>query len=173
MIRFRKSGRWPVLTWRSASGVPGRGLAWFAGMTLPPLEHIVYGPVRSRRLGRSLGINLLPAGTKVCNMNCAYCQYGWSRGAARNRAQAAGGPSAQAVGAAIEARLERAAAENEVIDRITIAGHGEPTLHPHFGEVVQRIAAVRDRVAPGVPIAVLSNSTTAGFDDVREGLARV
>ena len=52
-------------------------------MSLPPCEHIVYGPVRSRRLGRSLGINLLPDGMKVCNMNCAYCQYGWTRGAAR------------------------------------------------------------------------------------------
>jgi wyosine [tRNA(Phe)-imidazoG37] synthetase (radical SAM superfamily) len=56
-------------------------------MPLPPLEHVVYGPVRSRRLGRSLGINLLPPGLKLCNMNCAYCQYGWSVRAARRRRQ--------------------------------------------------------------------------------------
>ena len=54
-------------------------------MALSPLDGVIYGPVRSRRLGASLGINLLPAGTKVCNMDCAYCQYGWSRGIARYR----------------------------------------------------------------------------------------
>ena len=96
-----------------------------------PLEkRIVYGPVRSRRLGRSLGINLLPRGMKVCNMNCAYCQYGWTRGAARYRGQGTGWPTAQAVATAVTGRLTRAAEANELIDRITVAGHGEPTLHP-------------------------------------------
>ena len=141
-------------------------------MALPPLERIVYGPVRSRRLGASLGINLLPAGIKVCNMNCAYCQYGWSRGAIRYRGQGIGWPSALAVDAAVSARLTCAADRNEVIDRITVAGHGEPTLHPEFEEVAKRLCAVRDRIAPGIPIAILSNSTTAAAPDVRRGLGR-
>ena len=74
-------------------------------MALPLLAHITYGPVRSRRLGASLGVNLLPAGTKVCNMNCAYCQYGWTRSAARYRGQGSGWPAPQAVETAVSVRL--------------------------------------------------------------------
>jgi wyosine [tRNA(Phe)-imidazoG37] synthetase (radical SAM superfamily) len=139
-------------------------------MPLPLLDRIVYGPVRSRRLGASLGINLLPAGMKICNMNCAYCQYGWTRGATRYRGDSVGWPTPQRVETAVEDRLLRAAASVEIIDRITIAGHGEPTLHPEFEQIVERLCAVRDRVAPRIPIAVLSNSTTCMYDDVRDGL---
>jgi wyosine [tRNA(Phe)-imidazoG37] synthetase (radical SAM superfamily) len=139
-------------------------------MPLPLIERVVYGPVRSRRLGVSLGVNLLPAGMKICNMNCAYCQYGWTRGAARYRGRSVGWPTPQAVDAAVSERLQRAAADEEIIDRITIAGHGEPTLHPEFEEVVERMNAARDRIAPLIPIAVLSNSTTCMYDDVRSAL---
>jgi len=139
-------------------------------MALAPVERIIYGPVRSRRLGRSLGINLLPAGMKICNMNCAYCQYGWTRGAARFRGEGDGWPSAAAVEGAVLNRLLRAAETNELLDRLTVAGHGEPTLHPDFAEIASRICAVRDRVAPALPIAILSNSTTAGREDVKRGL---
>ena len=140
-------------------------------MSLPPREHVVYGPVRSRRLGRSLGINLLPDGMKVCNMNCAYCQYGWTRGAARYRGPGSGWPTVQAVETAVAARLTRAAETGEIIDRITVAGHGEPTLHPEFEAISERLCAIRDRIVPGLPLAILSNSTTAGWDDVWSGLA--
>jgi len=133
-------------------------------------DHVVYGPVHSRRLGASLGINLLPAGMKICNMNCAYCQYGWTRGAARYRVQRVSWPTPQRVETAVADRLLRAAGDGELIDRITIAGHGEPTLHPEFGEIVERLAAARDRIAPAMPIAILSNSTTCMFEDVRNGL---
>jgi wyosine [tRNA(Phe)-imidazoG37] synthetase (radical SAM superfamily) len=141
-------------------------------MSLPLLEHIVYGPVRSRRLGASLGVNLLPAGMKVCNLNCAYCQYGWSRRAARNRGQRISWPTPQAVESVVTDRLIRAAVAGEMLDRITVAGHGEPTLHPEFEEVVARLCSVRDRVAPDLPLAILSNSTTAPSADVRKGLER-
>ena len=141
-------------------------------MALPPLDHIVYGPVRSRRLGVSLGVNLLPPGFKVCNMNCAYCQYGWNRGRPRVRGQRIAWPAAQAVELAVSARLQRAAESGEILDRITVAGHGEPTLHPEFEEVASRLCTVRDRLAPGLPVAILSNSTTATASDVRGGLAR-
>jgi wyosine [tRNA(Phe)-imidazoG37] synthetase (radical SAM superfamily) len=141
-------------------------------MSEPLLDHIVYGPIRSRRLGRSLGINLLPPGTKVCNMHCAYCQYGWTPRATPSRGHGAGWPGVQAVEEAVALRLARAAAANETIDRLTVAGHGEPTLHPDFDAIIERIAAVRDRTAPVVPMAILSNSTTAGDAGVRRGLAR-
>ncbi len=153
------------------NGRAGHALADVVAMSLPLREHIVYGPVRSRRLGRSLGINLLPDGMKVCNMNCAYCQYGWTRGAARYRGQGSGWPTVQAVEAAVAARLTKAADTGEIIDRITVAGHGEPTLHPEFEEISERLCAVRDRIVPGLPLAILSNSTTAGSDDVWSGLA--
>lgn len=140
-------------------------------MALQPLNHVIYGPVRSRRLGRSLGINLLPRGKKLCNMNCAYCQYGWTRHRATGRSRDDGWPLPSHVEAAVAARLRRAAAEDELIDRLTVAGHGEPTLHPEFEEIAERLARVRDRVAPGVRLAILSNSTTAAWADVRRGLA--
>ena len=72
--------------------------------------------------------------------------------------------------AAVTARLVRASETGEIIDRITIAAHGEPTLHPEFEAISERLRAVRDRIVPGVPLAILSNSTTAGWDDVRSGL---
>jgi wyosine [tRNA(Phe)-imidazoG37] synthetase (radical SAM superfamily) len=148
----------------------GRAFADAASVALPTLQGIVYGPVRSRRLGASLGINLLPAGTKICNMDCAYCQYGWSRAAVRYRGQGVGWPSVQAVTSAVGARLEKAAASNEWIDRLTIAGPGEPTLHPDFEEIVIRLRETRNRITPRTPIAVLSNSTTAGRPDIRRAL---
>jgi len=140
-------------------------------MPIPLVDRIVYGPVRSRRLGRSLGVNLLPPGRKVCNMNCAYCQYGWTRGAARYRGEGSGWPRPARVEAVVTARLKHAAARGEMIDRITVAGHGEPTLHPDFEDVTERLCRLRDRIAPRIRLAILSNSTTAGRPDVRRALA--
>jgi wyosine [tRNA(Phe)-imidazoG37] synthetase (radical SAM superfamily) len=139
-------------------------------MPLPPLEHIVYGPVQSRRLGRSLGINLLPAGMKVCNMDCAYCQYGWTRGRQAQMGRHGSWPMPSDIETAMAVRLEAAAGRNELIDRITVAGHGEPTLHPAFDDIAERLCRVRDAAAPRVRLAVLSNSTTAAWPDVRRGL---
>ena len=139
-------------------------------MTMPLQEGIVYGPVRSRRLGRSLGVNVLPRAAKICNMNCAYCQYGWT-GQRRSRSSPGGWPSPARIESVVSARLARAAAAGEIIDRLTVAGHGEPTLHPAFEEIAERLCRVRDTLAPGIPLAILSNSTTAGRPGVRRGLA--
>ena len=139
-------------------------------MPIPLHEGIVYGPVRSRRLGRSLGINLLPRGMKVCNMNCAYCQYGWTREHRPTHGQARW-PTPDRVEAALSTRLRKAERSGELIDRLTVAGHGEPTLHPEFEEVAQRLCRLRDKVAPDIRLAILSNSTTAAWADVRRGLA--
>jgi wyosine [tRNA(Phe)-imidazoG37] synthetase (radical SAM superfamily) len=107
---------------------------------------------------------------KVCNMNCAYCQYGRTRGVMRYRAQGTGWPSPQSIAVAVTRRLTRAASTNELIDRIIVAGHGEPTLHPDFEGVTTNLRDIRDRIAPTIPMAILSNSTTAGWPDVRRGL---
>lgn len=137
---------------------------------LPLHQHIVYGPIRSRRLGRSLGVNLLPAGLKVCNMNCAYCQYGWTHGAQRLIGHARRWPTPASIAIAVESRLTQSEVTNELIDRLTIAGHGEPTLHPDFEEIVKHLKNIRDRISPRIRLAVLSNSTTAAKPDVRRGL---
>lgn len=139
-------------------------------MAIPLQQHIVYGPVRSRRLGRSLGVNLLPIGLKICNMNCAYCQYGWTRGQRPSKARMKPWPSPAQVSAAVAARLRRAARDDESLDRLTVAGHGEPTLHPEFEEIVERLVEIRDRLAPDLRLAVLSNSTTAAWPGVRRAL---
>ena len=140
---------------------------------MSPLDSIVYGPVRSRRLGASLGINLLPAGTKVCNMDCAYCQYGRSRGTALRRGHGQGWPTVDSVMTAVAARLEEAAEQDEWIDRLTIAGHGEPTLHPEFEAIVAGLCGVRDRLAPRLPIAILSNSTTVLCAEIHRSLLQL
>lgn len=133
-------------------------------------QHIVYGPVRSRRLGRSLGVNVLPPGLKVCNMNCAYCQYGWTRASRPRPMRRASWPSPAQIGAAVTARLMKAARDLELLEHITVAGHGEPTLHPQFLDIAQRLVDVRDRIAPHLHLSVLSNSTTAAWPEVRRAL---
>jgi wyosine [tRNA(Phe)-imidazoG37] synthetase (radical SAM superfamily) len=137
-------------------------------------EGVVYGPIRSRRLGRSLGINLTPANTKLCSFNCTYCQYGWSTPSrVEDRRPLESWPSPQVVVRAVSRVLRTFAAQGESIDRLTLAGHGEPTMHPRFAEVVDALRALRDKVVPGVPIAVLSNASTLERADVRSALATI
>ncbi len=124
---------------------------------------IVYGPVRSRRLGRSLGVNLSPAGRKTCNFNCAYCQYGWTDFPA-SRAF----PAADEV---IEA-VDRALAADGAVDAITVAGNGEPTLHPAFAPITHGLSEVRARRAPGARLALLSNGSTLHRLDVVYSLSQ-
>jgi wyosine [tRNA(Phe)-imidazoG37] synthetase (radical SAM superfamily) len=143
-------------------------------MLMPLHEGIVYGPVRSRRLGRSLGINLTPAHLKLCSFNCSYCQYGWSEHSRRASEPAfEHWPSAATVAKAVSAALRSIAAQGDRVDRLTLAGHGEPTMHPKFKEVVAALRKVRDELAPGVPLAVLSNASTLERADVREALAEL
>jgi len=145
-----------------------------ASVLMPLHEAIVYGPVRSRRLGRSLGINLTPAHLKLCSFNCSYCQYGWSE---RSRREATPTfehwPSPATVAKAVSAALKSLAAQGEHIERLTLAGHGEPTMHPKFKDVVAALRKVRDELAPGVPLAVLSNASTLERADVRDALAEL
>jgi wyosine [tRNA(Phe)-imidazoG37] synthetase (radical SAM superfamily) len=127
---------------------------------------IVYGPVRSRRLGTSLGINLTPLHSKLCTFDCPYCQCG------RNTLKADGSrwPSPDEVAHSLTRALARSPAAPEWI---TVSGNGEPTLHPRFTGVVDRILAVRAAVATGTRVAVLSNGLTAGRPAVRGALLRL
>ena len=127
---------------------------------------IVYGPVLSRRLGLSLGINLLPSGYKLCSFDCIYCHYGRThvktmQPAARDL------PWTQEVLRAVEVALRK----TPDVDYLTFSGNGEPTLHPAFPEIAAAVARLRDRVAPDVKLALFSNATTLQREDVRAALA--
>lgn len=140
---------------------------------MPLHAGFTYGPVQSRRLGTSLGVNVLPPNQKVCSFNCPYCQYGWTDARALDDLSAVEWPATSAIVDAVADTLATLAAGGTRLDRITLAGHGEPTLHPQFPELVDDLRALRDRLAPGVPLAVLSNSSTAHRAPIREALARI
>jgi len=130
----------------------------------------VYGPVQSRRLGRSLGFNVLPPSVKVCTFNCLYCQYGWAKvcprwiGERKRIGERNGWPSVQMLLGELEHALR------ELLEQpayITFSGNGEPTLHPYFDELVDGLITLRDRYAPCARTAILSNSVTIAERDDR------
>jgi wyosine [tRNA(Phe)-imidazoG37] synthetase (radical SAM superfamily) len=139
-------------------------------MLLPPQSGITYGPVRSRRLGRSLGVNILPAGRKVCNFDCRYCQYGWTDPALLAATAPSDFPGVQEVLDAVGSTLR---ALPEPPHYVTFSGNGEPTLHPRFGDIVDGVNEVRDRLAPRARTAILSNSSLVMEPRIREALARL
>ena len=123
---------------------------------------IVYGPIRSRRLGVSLGINLMPTTAKLCTFDCVYCECGWNQPVLHPNL-----PIREEVRAALESQLSIAV---EPIDVITFSGNGEPTLHPDFLGIIQDTCALRDQYCPKAKVSVLSNSTQLGRTDVIEAL---
>ncbi|MBR6305299.1 MAG: radical SAM protein [Bacteroidales bacterium] len=132
-------------------------------------EETVFGPIFSRRLGSSLGINLLPQHGKVCNFDCIYCECGWNRDGLGDRYL----PTATDVRKALSVKLEKCAASGTPIDSITFSGDGEPTLNPDFPEIVDITLELRDKFCPGAKVSVLSNATMAFKDDVFRALSRV
>lgn len=123
---------------------------------------IVYGPIRSRRLGVSLGVNLMPITAKLCTFDCVYCECGWNQPVSHPSL-----PTREEVRAALESQLSAAI---EPIDVITFSGNGEPTLHPDFLGIIQDTCALRDQYCPKAKVSVLSNSTQLGRTDVIEAL---
>ncbi len=115
----------------------------------------VFGPVHSRRLGYSLGINLLPVDSKICSFNCVYCECGWNPEANFDAVIS----KHETVVKDLERRLTEIKQNNEPLDVLTFAGNGEPTMHPKFLEIVDDVVALRNQYCPGIKIAVLSNST--------------
>lgn len=131
---------------------------------------IVFGPVVSRRYGRSLGVNVLPGDLKVCSFNCPYCECGFTDLAVSRESSGAPFPTAEGIVTALTQWLKIDARSGHRLDAITLAGNGEPTLHPGFLEAMKGMAAARDEWAPGARLIVLSNATTSARDEVREGL---
>src|SRR6266849_9298381 len=132
----------------------------------PRVGAIVYGPVHSRRLGQSLGIDLLPPRSKLCELDCPYCNCGFTT----PRAPGARWASPDEVAQALRRALERRATTP---DWITLSGGGEPTLHPRFAVVVDRVLAARAALAPDVRVAILSNGIAAELPSVRDALRRL
>lgn len=131
---------------------------------------VVYGPIHSRRLGTSLGINILPAGRKLCSYDCLYCQCGWTM---HGDNDPYGVPSAALLLAGIERTFETIAGHASTFDMITLAGNGEPTLHPEFARIVDGLLNARDRWLPMVPVGILSNSSTVHRLPIRQALKRL
>src|SRR3989338_7720742 len=134
--------------------------------TIPLQDTVVYGPIRSRRLGNSLGINVLPMTRKVCSSNCVYCQYGWTLP----------GPSAERLRRSpvlleeIGRAFEGCVRERTAVDCITLAGNGEPSLHPDLGDLVAGLKRLRDRHFPGALVGILSDATQVARPSVRRAL---
>lgn len=129
----------------------------------------IFGPIHSRRLGTSLGVNLSPVDGKVCSFDCLYCEAGFN-------AQGPGStglPSRERVRELLEARLSAMKAAGEGLDVITFSGNGEPTLHPEFEGIIDDTIALRDRYFQNVKISVLSNATQLHRPEVVAALERV
>ena len=120
-------------------------------------DDIIFGPVKSRRLGVSLGINLLPTNQKICNFNCIYCECGWTKDPEKEVSQL---PGRTDVYKALEHKLSELKEKNLPPDVITYAGNGEPTLHPEFPGIIDDSIILRNKYFPEAKIAVLSNATT-------------
>ena len=132
---------------------------------------IIYGPVQSRRLGISLGINLLPTRYKSCSFNCLYCQYaGTKKAMVAPSEQLQDMPSIDAVATALETTLVGFSHDHKMIDAISICGNGEPTLYPALSEAIVILKKLRDRYQPQARVVILSNSSTVGDPAVRTAL---
>jgi wyosine [tRNA(Phe)-imidazoG37] synthetase (radical SAM superfamily) len=135
---------------------------------------IIYGPISSRRLGQSLGLNIMPTGYKLCPFNCVYCHYGWTDQQALDLSKQGGDlPSPEQVGQALRGRLEEMARQSQKPDYVTFSGNGEPTAHPMFDQILDAVRSVRDEIFPDLKIALLSNSTTLNRPDVLTAIGRV
>ena len=132
-------------------------------------DNIIFGPIRSRRLGLSLGVNLLPIESKLCSFDCIYCECGWNAdhpGKRRFNAR-------EDVYKMLDETLSKMVADGTPPDVITFAGNGEPTMHPDFENIIADTIALRDKHCPKAKVSVLSNATQIHREDVRRALLRV
>ncbi len=134
------------------------------GRWLPPEQSITYGPILSRRLGWSLGINILPAGRKTCTFDCAYCYFGPT-------SPHDGDPPRWPDVADVRLAVAEGLCRYPHIAHITFAGNGEPTLHPHFHAIAEAVRRLRDELAPHAKLALFSNASTLERPRIREALA--
>lgn len=128
-------------------------------------NEIAYGPIHSRRLGTSLGMELMPLEHKLCTFNCVYCECGWNEPVSHPQL-----PTRAEVKAALEKKLSALSNQQSALDVITFSGNGEPTLHPDFLGIIEDTCALRDQYCPKAKVSVLSNSTQLGRPEVVQAL---
>lgn len=133
-------------------------------------DELIFGPVTSRRLGSSLGINLLPTSYKYCTFNCVYCECGWTFKKINDKIRL---PRREEVRQALEERLKMIMDSGNRIDAITFAGNGEPTIHPAFPDIVEDTLELRNKYFPDIDIAVLSNSSNLRKNRIFQALKKV
>ena len=129
----------------------------------------IFGPVHSRRLGLSLGINLLPADGKVCSFDCIYCECGFNEDHRPNQPL----PTRNEVARALEQKLQEMQQQGQLPDVLTFAGNGEPTCHPHFADIIADTIRLRDQYCPKAKVSVLSNATMLHRPEVHHALMQV
>jgi len=129
----------------------------------------IFGPVHSRRLGISLGINLLPADGKVCSFDCIYCECGFNA----DHRPTLPMPTRELVAQKLEEKLQQMTSDGQLPDVLTFAGNGEPTCHPHFPEIIDDTIRLRNQYCPKAKVSVLSNSTMIHRQQVHDALMRV
>lgn len=129
----------------------------------------IFGPVKSRRLGISLGINLLPNSRKICTFNCIYCECGWTLNTNPNEKL----PTTKEVKLLLEGKLRKMKSHNQKLDVITFAGNGEPTMHPGFAEIIDITISLRNKYYPETKISVLSNSSLVHKKEVFVALNKI
>ncbi len=132
-------------------------------------DDIVFGPIISRRLGSSLGVNILPSKGKLCNFDCVYCECGWNKDGVADRRF----PTYEEIVSAFEEKMSSLSAEGTRVDSITFSGNGEPTMHPDFPKIVDAVLECRDRFFPHAKVSVLSNAFLVARPSVAEALKRV
>ena len=132
-------------------------------------EETVFGPIFSRRLGSSLGINLLPVNGKICTFDCIYCECGWNKDG-RNDTRL---PKAVEVREALEAKLKQLVVEGTPVDSITFSGDGESTINPDFPQIIDDTLALRDQYYPSAKVSVLSNATQVYRPEIFSALRKV
>lgn len=130
---------------------------------------VIFGPVKSRRLGISLGVNLLPVNGKLCNFDCIYCECGWN---GRSESKLKYTPEPQVL-VELGEKLRSMKNDGEKLDVITFAGNGEPTMHPDFEKIINGTIELRNELYPSAKVAVLSNATQLSKESVRRALSRV
>ena len=133
-------------------------------------DEIVFGPVKSRRFGISLGINLLPLNAKMCSFNCVYCECGLNE---RDKHNKSGLFTAAQIKNSLQSRFIALKHENLIPDNITFAGNGEPTLHPEFEKIIDEVIALRNEYFPSAKITVLSNATRLHRQNVKNALLKI
>ena len=132
-------------------------------------NEIVFGPIKSRRLGSSLGVNLLPKFGKWCSFDCIYCECGWNKDGKKDTTL----PTKEEVYQALSDRLHQLSQEGTPVDTITFSGNGEPTMHPAFADIIDFTLQLRDKLYPSAKVSVLTNATQLGKHEVRDALQKI